>query len=277
MVCDKSLLNGKEVKASAELNKKADYRCLDCHEPLILRVGPIRTAHFAHRPGSICERNSEPETFAHTAMKDDLQKLLNIPDEYREFRGIPGVQPDLVWQGRFAIEVQHSRIQTEEVKRRNAKYFNNGFIPIWILHRQEMEGNNYYERGFFLADHFPEQYFIEQYILTTKLKDFEQYILQCQGALCYIAFDNDYRSDEPLFGYEEFEKVRGRKTLYIAKSVFQNRNFMFHSAAEFEAWTLDYPGGRKREREEEERKAKLRAQEQEEREAQEQEEREREK
>ena len=142
---------GKIIKAERSLPRlKVGYRCRYefCSDPdLILKKGPVKIPHFAHRSRTECEQYAEPETDAHRAMKEFLQQFLQIPDRYMEYGKIRGVRPDLVWKNQFAIEVQHSHISIDEVKRRNQIYFNAGLVPLWIFHEQEIENCNYYERN----------------------------------------------------------------------------------------------------------------------------------
>ena len=148
---------GSTVKASYELeHSSTDYRCRNryCPAPrMYLRKGPKRTPHFAHYVETLCDQYSEPDTAAHNAMKAYLQELLNIPDQYMEYGKIRHVRPDLFWKKKFAIEVQHSPIQPEELLRRNTIYLAKGIVPLWIFHAQEPEGNNFYERGTYLQDY----------------------------------------------------------------------------------------------------------------------------
>src|SRR5271157_3468851 len=135
-----ALLENNEVKASNDLPRNASYRCRNpnCTMPnLILKKGPHRIAHFAHRANCDCEKNGEQETDAHLQIKSWLDSFLNDSTVEVECNRFPGVRPDLLWNLKYAIEVQHSSISTEEFVRRNEIYQANGIIPVWIFHAQE--------------------------------------------------------------------------------------------------------------------------------------------
>ena len=135
------------VHASCNLKRSDEFECRYeyCPSPrLILKKGPRRIVHFAHKARTRCDSYAEPETNAHIAMKLLLQRRLKIPDRLVEYGKIPKVRPDLVWKDlggkrKFAIEVQHSPIQVEEVERRNQIYLARGYTPLWVLHAQEID------------------------------------------------------------------------------------------------------------------------------------------
>lgn len=144
-----ALMNGKKVKASKSL-PRGQYICpyKDCENPnLVLKKGKIKIAHFAHLRSSECQQASEPETNAHLEMKNCFQETLNLSNEYMEYGKIPGVRPDVIWKKKYAMELQHSPISIAEMQRRNAIYFQNKLIPIWILHGQE--SHSQFEQGYF--------------------------------------------------------------------------------------------------------------------------------
>jgi hypothetical protein len=157
MVAVFALLDGKAIEASnsleyaSELRKQGKkYVCRNpaCTDPeLELCKGELIPPYFRHVKKCDCEKYGEPETFAHKAMKKWLVDLLGNRDTVQlEYYGIDGVRPDVLWQGKYAFEVQHSPIKTSEVERRNAEYERSGKVPIWIFHAEERK-DAAYEKG----------------------------------------------------------------------------------------------------------------------------------
>lgn len=65
---------GKIVSISEALKGK-NYRCVECGQEFILREGPERQKHFAHKKDTGCAGGSE--TFLHSEFKKRLTALLN--------------------------------------------------------------------------------------------------------------------------------------------------------------------------------------------------------
>lgn len=65
---------GKIVSISEALKGK-NYRCVECGQEFILREGPERQKHFAHKKDTGCAGGSE--TFLHSEFKKRLTTLLN--------------------------------------------------------------------------------------------------------------------------------------------------------------------------------------------------------
>ena len=134
-----AILNNIKVKASREIPRHGLFFCCNpnCSQPnLILKKGNHRIPHFAHRVECDCDKLGEKETDAHIEIKNWFEFFLKSDFEV-EYTRIPGVKPDLLWKGKYAIEVQHSPISIEEIIRRNEIYIANGISPVWIFHARE--------------------------------------------------------------------------------------------------------------------------------------------
>ncbi|OLS23105.1 MAG: hypothetical protein HeimC3_26550 [Candidatus Heimdallarchaeota archaeon LC_3] len=221
-----ALTSGERIQAQKTTDKSMKFCCPSgkCKNPeLILKAGPEKVAHFAHKVADAeCNRYSERETNVHTAMKRVFQEGLSIPSHHVEYREIDGVQPDLIWwiseTDKYAIEVQHSPISIVEIERRNSIYCKNGFIPVWIFNRDTV-GCDYYEKG---------KYGLWDENCLLRLKTNERYLLKIQGFLIYIAFNNDFYEENeeegklfciasnkgPLFEIMKTRRFRACKTLF---------------------------------------------------------------
>lgn len=126
-----------------------DLVCPLCEEPLTLRAGLVRSAHFAHR--SRCPREDwyEPETPEHRAFKQAVRDwLLQDPfwQEAQIFLEVPiheaRRRADLlaVFPGgwRVAHECQVSPITLEELQTRSENYLQAGVDVLWWFTRQQL-------------------------------------------------------------------------------------------------------------------------------------------
>ena len=115
--------------------KHLDYLCLECKEPVRLRSGTQRKAHFYHsRPNGACHQHAKgmPHIMLQYFLKDHL------PDGEVElecrFEGI-GRVADVAWHAnKMIFEIQYSPIRPEEVLERNHSYASIGYQVVWILH-----------------------------------------------------------------------------------------------------------------------------------------------
>lgn len=123
-----------------QLKERTTFYCPQCKYPLQLKVGRIRTPHFAHGHKTACEqRFSERESEAHIAGKQDLYtffKRLALDVELESV--IPALQqrPDLlvhVNNRSYAIEFQCSRLPYEQFIARTTGYMRHHITPIWLL------------------------------------------------------------------------------------------------------------------------------------------------
>ncbi len=130
-------------------------------------------------------------------MKNCLQSFLGIPNEMMEYGKIKGVRPDLLWQNKYAIEVQHSKIPIEEILNRNQIHYDNNLIPVWVFHQQEFQDENYYKKGNFGI------YNNNDDCDTFRLKKSEQLISETYNGLFLLSFSTDYMSLEKDPDYDE--------------------------------------------------------------------------
>lgn len=266
--------NGVTIKATKELpyySEGARYYCTNkyCMSPeLILKKGSKKFPHFAHFDNTSCNE-PEPETFAHAKMKEFLQNLLEIPDEYMEFGNIQGVRPDLLYDKKYAIEVQHSPISTDEMIRRNNIYCQNQLIPIWIFHSDLIPNEDVKEGGMYCAKYL--KYYVKGMntpFYERKLRDVELYINGIIDSVLYFIFTLDdenlsYQLSKTMFGsiiresewceegsYDDHEYIHGEehsveyrlKTVkdIINQEIFDKTSFLQYIQDVEEKWNQIY-------------------------------------
>lgn len=135
--------NPKEALAGVE------FECQDCNAPMIIRMGDIVRAHFAHKPGyedRDCWFRSAGETEAHLSAKQSIAAAL-VRSEY--FRGAKveleyrietaaarryiDVYMELPDGRRFAHEAQLANQSIAQFAQRTQDYKDAGIIPVWWL------------------------------------------------------------------------------------------------------------------------------------------------
>ena len=120
------------------------FRCPQCGERVLLKVGSIRIPHFAHVADSNCSSSfSEGESIPHLQGKQVLHSLfqrLGLPVEVEAFLPELTQRPDLLvhYNGQAVpIEFQCSRILENLKEARTIGYQSIGMCPIWVLHTPE--------------------------------------------------------------------------------------------------------------------------------------------
>lgn len=121
------------------LRNKEDFFCPVCGEQVTLKLGDRRIFHFAHKRGSTCRDFYENESIYHMEGKRQLfQWLVNqkISAELEFYDKEIQQRPDIMflYNGkRYALEYQCSTIPEKIFIKRTKTYFQNGYIPIWII------------------------------------------------------------------------------------------------------------------------------------------------
>lgn len=121
-----------------DVHNKDGYSCPGCGEPVILRRGHHKIAHFAHRPGSQC-RLGEGETAEHLLGKQQLFQWYQQQGRHVELEVyLPSInqRPDLLLTDgnrRVAIEFQCSPLSLQRLLERNTGYRQCGICFHWLL------------------------------------------------------------------------------------------------------------------------------------------------
>jgi competence protein CoiA len=129
--------SGLKILARDAQREQAPFTCPGCAAEVILRKGPIRIHHFAHKAPTSC-RLGFGETQDHRLVKlaihDALSAEANVTVLELEKR-LPGSIADIyaVISGvSVAIEVQRSVLGIEGIAARTANYHRLGIAVIWV-------------------------------------------------------------------------------------------------------------------------------------------------
>ena len=126
-------------------NTHQKFYCPQCNEPVFLKKGLIKQAHFTHFKNSNCAIFSEGETEEHVLGKSLLYQWFtqqDIPCQLEAYLPNLKQRPDLlIWldeQTPIAIEFQCSALSAQRMIERTSGYNENGYKVYWIL------GHNYH-------------------------------------------------------------------------------------------------------------------------------------
>ncbi|HOW92525.1 MAG TPA: competence protein CoiA family protein [Anaerolineaceae bacterium] len=138
--------------------KSGDCVCQLCGEPLIVRCGMIRQAHFAHYSACVSDYRYHPESPEHMAGKEyvaDLitQMLINMGIEnpkvdyevrIPEAKRVADVLVTFPMGWRIACEIQLASITIADLEERTNDYARAGIDTIWWLGKQADTDQNRY-------------------------------------------------------------------------------------------------------------------------------------
>lgn len=132
------------------LRKDEEFFCPACGERVTLKLGNQRIFHFSHRSGTVCKDFHESETIYHMKGKLQLYQWLDrqgIPAVLEYYDSVIKQRPDIVFQyggNKYALEYQCSPIPEELFIKRTAAYYQQNYIPLWIMgskHIKAKRGN----------------------------------------------------------------------------------------------------------------------------------------
>ncbi|MDE1547975.1 competence protein CoiA [Jeotgalibaca caeni] len=126
-------------RISAEEWETGPVQCPGCKEPVFLKKGGRKLAHFCHYAHAECHQFSEGETQAHLLGKQQLfQWLVDQGIEVEMEAWLPELKqrPDLLVGGNIALEYQCSPIQTERLVERTNGYLKAGYEVIWLCGKE---------------------------------------------------------------------------------------------------------------------------------------------
>jgi competence CoiA-like predicted nuclease len=163
-----AMLEGKAVEAKWA-DRRRDYRCGCCDEPVVLRRGAIVSAHFAHRPRSTCPwRKGEGATHMQAKMElaEEFRRRGAEVSVERVLAGLDGDRRADVFvesgRDRVVLEIQHSDLPVRTIEARARFYAQHGITQIWItvLPRWVLKRVNVGLRWFFSCDLRPYEKWI---------------------------------------------------------------------------------------------------------------------
>ncbi|ASR08877.1 hypothetical protein CHY08_18240 [Rhizobium leguminosarum bv. viciae] len=132
--------NGLRVEAAISAKGYA-YHCPCCGQPVTLRKGQIKIAHFAHKPPTDCSW-AKGETAEHreakVALRDAFRRISYIADYEVEVLSIQGdrradvliTSPD--GQRQWALEIQHTPILYPAIEARTKAYIAAQVPVLWV-------------------------------------------------------------------------------------------------------------------------------------------------
>src|SRR5260370_6324458 len=128
-----------EVLAAEVEPQDGPFHCPECAEPVILKQGRVKIAHFAHYPGVDCAyaSASEGESEEHRRAKQEIfQALLQAPGvrDVKLERSLRGVRPAVGFRingEMVAIEVQLSRLSIGAIESRTRAYAARQTAVLW--------------------------------------------------------------------------------------------------------------------------------------------------
>lgn len=126
-----------------ELKEKSIYCCPNCKEPVFLKKGVLKIAHFSHFNHSNCHLFSEGETKEHLEGKQLLYEWFMKQGYVCQLEAyLPNLsqRPDiLVWitpLKAVAIEFQCSSLSIRKMEKRTVGYKKSGYDVLWIVGSQ---------------------------------------------------------------------------------------------------------------------------------------------
>ncbi|NWQ41257.1 hypothetical protein MLOOGBEN_11175 [Bacillus sp. EB106-08-02-XG196] len=134
-----SLGNNYRKEYLMSLRNMEKFFCPVCGEAVSLKLGNQRIYHFSHRSGTVCRDIYESETIYHMEGKLQLYQWLKgqqITAELEYFDPIIGQRPDIMFHydgNKYALEYQCSPITEEIFIKRTDSYYQQNYIPLWIL------------------------------------------------------------------------------------------------------------------------------------------------
>ncbi|WP_407372434.1 competence protein CoiA [Carnobacterium sp.] len=219
--------------------QKRDYYCPSCKEPVFLKKGAVKQAHFTHFQKNDCTVFSEGETQEHISGKKILFRWFTqqeIPCQLEAYLPNLKQRPDLlVWlddQTPVAIEFQCSTLSVERMIERTLGYTEKGYKVYWIL------GQNFHFKNkltsfqrLFIQEHKKIGcYFLELHIETNDMVI--HYDISQKGnsscvisQYCYLKMDESTSLNAIIYqfmNYSKHNKLEPEKKL-IQSHYFLNR------------------------------------------------------
>ncbi|SJZ81088.1 competence protein CoiA [Pilibacter termitis] len=124
------------------LEKREEFwLCPSCLSPVRLKVGKVKTAHFAHLAKHDCAAFSEPESEEHLNLKrvfyqwgKNAQLEMYLPELQQ--------RPDCLLHERICLEIQCSRLSLDRLIERTENYLAKHYQVFWLLDEKFPLKNN---------------------------------------------------------------------------------------------------------------------------------------
>ncbi|ERN52892.1 competence protein CoiA [Alkalihalophilus marmarensis] len=122
-----------------DMREEVNFYCPCCTAELLLKIGDKKQWHFAHKKGSSCTVQGEPESLYHLRGKKQLYEWIRkqgYKAALEVYLPLIRQRPDVLFKVKdqlYAIEYQCSVIEESQIRKRSKGYEQLGIIPIWIF------------------------------------------------------------------------------------------------------------------------------------------------
>ncbi|VDG97258.1 Competence protein [Lysinibacillus sphaericus] len=226
------------------------FRCPQCGDRVLLKVGSIRIPHFAHEVDSTCTGSfSEGESIPHLQGKQLLHSFFQRLEKTSVLEPLISEieqRPDLLVQhegNAIPIEFQCSRLPEDVKSSRTEGYRSLGMEPIWILQTPEKYKERPEGMGLFSFSAFHQMFFTtsvspEHTLLTlspeTKQFHYFSHLLPIDGNR-FIAIHRKLPAHLQTFPFARpklpdqhlllhyYKSYKIHRTTYLQRSIFLNR------------------------------------------------------
>lgn len=118
-------------------SRSKQYFCPFCHSEVVFKNGSIKLPHFAHKQLKACTLGNENESEQHLMLKKELYEWLKETESVEIEHYLPELRqtPDLLINGKVALEIQCSPLSLKRLHERTMNYRLHGFKVVWLMGR----------------------------------------------------------------------------------------------------------------------------------------------
>jgi competence protein CoiA len=125
---------------AADAVKTEKYHCSGCGQSVILKKGPQKEAHFAHKKAEDCQIFSENETAEHLALKKKFKEWLGDAAVLEAYLPDLKQRPDILQnKQKLAVEIQCSVLKIERLIQRTQAYRAHHYDCWWVMGSRFMQ------------------------------------------------------------------------------------------------------------------------------------------
>ncbi|KAB7704998.1 hypothetical protein F9802_15670 [Bacillus aerolatus] len=222
--------------------RSSRHFCPVCRQPVILKAGAVKVPHFAHMQAHSCDSFTERESDRHLKGKVDLYSWISRYEKVKLEAFLPDIsqRPDLLAEGKVAVEYQCSHISANLFVKRTAGYKANGVFPLWIYGGPPIKKQAHLYRfsafhrlffqysplfGFWFLMYCPER---EAFLLYSQLTPISASLYSASVQiipLTYLPYPPSFAKKQPptLFSLSQWFKQKNQwiqKQLYFKQGVY---------------------------------------------------------
>ncbi|MCI0382775.1 MAG: hypothetical protein L0207_07015 [Chlamydiae bacterium] len=147
-------LDGDRSVFASDAEKRVNYLCQECFEPLRVKKGHFRHPHFFHLHNHLNKCSLRKKSLIH--IQTQLQILSLFPQNTilleKKFFKIGRIADAVMEKEKRVFEIQCSPISTNEVQNRIQDYESLGYEIFWILHDRTFNRKNLSPAELFLRE-----------------------------------------------------------------------------------------------------------------------------